>query len=442
MDYYKADNTSPRAGASNATTHINTHLPLMDEQKTDDIITKTPPPTPPQKNNGVFKKMLISMLAIAIGGAFLGLGMGAGYIATRHFLDSRTAPVVEMPHNMQVSTIQLESPVISIDPRTPDFTDVIALVKDSVVSINVTSARQGGGIFSIPENHGAGSGFFFAQDDDYVFVATNHHVIAGADTITVSIDDDTRIPARVIGSAPDYDLAVLAVSKADLEEKDVQFILATLGCSDSMRMGDSVVAIGNAMGAGQTVTKGIISAVDLQITVQDPSTNTTLTLDVMQTDAAVNQGNSGGPLINQYGEVVGIVTAKLFGHGIEGMGYVLPVSNIEHMLADMQEFGSMRIPFMGIQHHDVDEAVRDMFNLPSTGVLVRSVSEGTPAYEAGLIAHDLIVYFSGEVIYGQAQFIELLLEHRPGDTVTVGVYRNNEYMEVELTLGSITPSMR
>jgi len=445
MDNYNTYGPSPRTDDINVTPHISTHLLLMDEQKTDDITTKThtPPPTPPTRSSGIFKKMLITMLAIAIGGAFLGLGLGAGYIATRHFMDSRTTPAIEMPQDMQINTIQLESPVVSIDPRTPDFTDVIAQVKDSVVSINVTSApRQGGGIFGgIPENHGAGSGFFFAQDEEYVFVATNHHVIAGAATITVSIDDDTRIPARIIGSAPDYDLAVLAVTKVDLEEKGVPFVLATLGCSDTMRMGDSVVAIGNAMGAGQTVTKGIISAVDMQITVHDPSTNAVLTLDVMQTDAAVNQGNSGGPLINQYGEVVGIVTAKLFGHGIEGMGYVLPVSNIEHMLADMQETGSIRIPFMGIQHYDVDEALRDMFNLPSVGVLIRSVSEGAPAYIAGLMERDIIVRFDGEVVYGQQQFIDLLLARRPGDTVTIGVYRNNEYMEVELTLGSATPAM-
>jgi len=290
------------------------------------------------------------------------------------------------------------------------------------------------------ELQGAVSGFFFAHDDEYAFVATNQHVIANTASILVSIDDNYSVPARVIGAEPDYDLAVLAVSLIDLEEKGVPFILAELGCSDSMRMGDPVVAIGNAMGAGQTVTKGIISAVNLQITVFDQNANSSLTLNVFQTDAAVNHGNSGGPLINQHGEVVGIVTAKLFGQGIEGMGYVLPANDINDLMIELKELGSERHPWIGIHSHEINEEHRNMFGLPSTGLMIEVAVEDSPAYIAGIRARDLLVRFDGHDIESRLCLVYAMTDSRPGDEVIVGVYRIGEeieYMEFTVVLGSI-----
>jgi len=399
-------------------------------------ISESPPPVYayPRRKRGFFRKLLISMLAIAVGGTFLGLGISTGYVVMRHFMDTPAA--VEMEQAPDFNTIAHEPTIIAIDPQTPDFTDVIAQVKDSVVSINVTAAQRGG-IMPSSEHHGAGSGFIFAQDDEYVFIATNHHVIANTTSVTISLDDNERVPARVIGSEQDFDLAVLAVSKEDLEEKGVPFTIAVLGCSDTMRMGDSVVAIGNAMGAGQTVTKGIISAVNLQITVHDQNTNSSLTLDVLQTDAAVNQGNSGGPLINQNGDVIGIVTAKLFGHGIEGMGYVLPINDIRDLLIELKTLGSERRAWLGISHYEVTEEIRSMFNLPATGVLIREVFEDSPAYAAGFIEWDLIVRFDDYVVANQPDFVIAITGRRPGDEVVIGLYRNNEFMELTVVLGSI-----
>ena len=408
-----------------------------------DIYTmeKNPDPTPtpapmPKKRIGFFGKLLIVMLAIAVGGTFLGIGIGTGYVAMQHLLpETYVEPQVQVPG---FNSISLEPALITIDPQTPDFTDVISQVKDSVVSINVTATINRGGFLPPAEQPGAGSGFIFAQNDEYVFIATNNHVVAAATLITISLDDNEKVVAAKIGADEDSDLAVLAVSREDLAEKGVPYIVAPLGCSDSMRMGDSVVAIGNAMGAGQTATKGIVSAVNLQITVQDPHTRTSLNLDVLQTDAAVNQGNSGGPLINQHGEVIGIVTAKLFGHGIEGMGYVLPINNIRYLLEELKLQGSIRHPWSGIGSEEISEVHRNLFNLPSAGIIVMSTIPDGPAYHAGIKERDLIVNFGGQPITTMAEFREAIAAHRPGDEVIIGFYRSGEYMELPLVLGGIT----
>jgi len=190
------------------------------------------------------------------------------------------------------------------------------------------------------------------------------------------------------------------------------------------------------MGAGQTATKGIVSATNLQITVNDPNTRVPLVLDVLQTDAAVNQGNSGGPLINQNGEVIGIVTAKLFGHGIEGMGYVLPISDIYELLISLKERGSVRHAFIGLGTNRVNEAIRDQFNLPSVGIIVVNVVPDGPAYNAGILPFDLIVRFNGLTISGFDDYSAALAASRPGDEVLIGVYRNRVFMEFPVVLGS------
>jgi len=395
--------------------------------------------TQPEKKNNFPRIMLVVMLAVAIGGTFLGLGLGAGYVTMRHFLPE--APTISSESALAgpgFHSVSIEPVTITIDPHIPDFTDVIATVKDAVVSINVSATVSRGGFFPPTEQPGSGSGFIFAQDEDYVFIATNNHVIANATTITISLDDNERVYARTIGTDVESDLAVLAVAKADLEEKGVPFTIVGLGCSDSMRMGDTVVAIGNAMGAGQTATKGIVSAVNLQITVNDPSSPIPLTLDVLQTDAAVNQGNSGGPLINQYGDVVGIVTAKLFGHGIEGMGYVLPINDIRELLLMLKEEGSTRHAFIGLITTPINEQIRSQFNLPALGMLVREggVTPDGPAYHAGIMDWDLIVQFNHQTITNFEEYREALFASRPGDEIILGVYRNRVFIEIPVVLGS------
>jgi len=414
----------------------NKDISIIDSREDENINfgTNTIILTSTKKSNRFIHKLLISVMAITVGFAFLGLGIGAGYVVMQNIM-GYTYEVDEVTDPPLFQSMSYEPIVVTIDPQTPDFTDVIARVKDSVVSINVTSQRndriQG-------EHVGAGSGFFFAQDDEYVFVATNYHVVENTTSITISIDDNEEVPAHMIGAEPDYDLAVLAVSLNDLHQKSVPFVIAELGCSDSMRMGDSVVAIGNAMGAGQSVTKGIISAVNLEISVHNQNTNSSLSLNVLQTDAAVNQGNSGGPLINHNGEVIGIVTAKLFGHGIEGMGYVLPTNDIRDMLLEIKILGSVRQAWMGIHSDEITEAIREMFNLPSTGMLIRAVVEDSPAYNAGIMEWDLLVSFSGQTLTNRLDLFYAMQEYEPGDEVVVGIYRNGVYLELVVVLGGMS----
>jgi len=378
-------------------------------------------------------KILIFLLAICLGGVTLGAGLGIGYSVMQHLLPESSSAEI---HSGEMHTVRIDPLVIPINPQDPSFVDVIPLVKDAVVSISVTAEPRRP--FGAPGTPGAGSGFIFAETDDYVFIATNYHVIEDAAIIRISLDDNEEVHARVVGTDPNTDLAVIASSKADLAGKGIPFTIAKLGDSDVLRMGDPVVAIGNAMGEGQTVTMGIVSALNLQITIDNPNNRRRLNLDVLQTDAAVNRGNSGGPLINQHGEVIGIVTAKLFGTNIEGMGYALPISDIEELLWELKELGSVRPPFIGFgaNYQEVSEGLARIFNLPSAGIVLQEIVPESPAYYAGIEANDFLVSFDGESVSSFSEFRTLLMRRRPGDSVVLGIYRQGERLNITVELGA------
>jgi len=390
-------------------------------------IFEAPTPAPPKRKVRNF--FLIAVLII-IGSATLGVGIGVGNAVAQNFIQEAAAE--DAPADTPITSVRVNPLVIPINPQDPSVADIIPQVKDAVVSISVISGANRPFGMDMP---GSGSGFIFYQDDESVFIATNNHVIENANSITISLDDNENVAAHVVGTHPASDLAVLAVSRADLAEKGAPYTVAVLGDSDIMRMGDTVLAIGNAMGEGQTVTKGIVSALDLTITVGDPNTRTRLTLDVMQTDAAVNRGNSGGPLLNHHGQVIGVVTAKMMGTDIEGMGYAIPINHASAILQDLKETGAVRQPFIGIHHEEISEFLRDLFNLPYSGVLIRHVVPDSPAEHAGLMENDLIIYFNGVRTDGRDAFIAELLNHRPGDEVVITVFRDGNRVDVALTLG-------
>ncbi|MCL1787024.1 MAG: trypsin-like peptidase domain-containing protein [Defluviitaleaceae bacterium] len=386
--------------------------------------------TTPPKHTG--RKILLTLLIIVAGCATLGVGIGIGNAIGQNLIPE--AMVEEVPTDTQITTVRVNPLAIPINPQDPSIADIIPQVKDAVVSISVLAASNRPFGIDMP---GSGSGFIFYEDADSVFIATNNHVIEGAHQITISLDDNENVIAHVVGTDPASDLAVIAVSKADLAEKGVPFTVAAIGDSDIMRMGDTVLAIGNAMGEGQTVTKGIVSALDLTITVGDAGMRNRITLDVMQTDAAVNRGNSGGPLLNHHGEVIGVVTAKMMGNDIEGMGYAIPMNEAYAILRQLKESGSVLQPFIGIQHEEISEFLRDLFSLPYSGMLIRAIVPDSPAEAAGLMENDLIIYFNGVRTPGRTAFVEALLSHRPGDVVTITVFRDGDTVDIELTLGAM-----
>ena len=379
------------------------------------------------------RKIWIILIAVVLGGIALGTGLSIGSMVVTYFLPNDQADSSEQ-QSVGVTTVRVNPLVVPIDAADPSFVDIIPLIKDAVVSISVTNTVPG---TNTPRAEpGAGSGFIFAEDDEFVFIATNNHVVEGAFAITVSLDDNENVPARIVGGDRMADLAVISVRKTELEEKGVPFSIAPFGDSDAMRMGDVVVAIGNAMGEGQTVTKGIISALNLNIEVSDPARRTRLRLDVLQTDAAVNRGNSGGPLVNRHGEVIGIVTAKLLGDDIEGMGYALPSNNVYTTLMWIKNNDTVNQPFIGITHQALDELQAARFNLPYSGFLITAVRPDTPAEEAGLQPWDFLVSFDGRRVATFDELRAALLNRRPGDDVVLGIIRNGEHIYVPLTLGT------
>ena len=370
-------------------------------------------------------KILLITIAICLGAVTLGVGLSAGYAIATHFLPNANETTTTI-HVEGITSVRINPFTVPIDPFEADFVDVISDVKDAVVSISI------GVLSEADDDVGAGSGFIFYVDDEFAFIATNNHVIAGAARINISLDDDESVPAFVLGTNGELDLAVLAVSLASIEEKGSPFVVLDFGDSDLMRIGDTVVAIGNAMGEGQTVTKGIISALDIDIVINEPR-SPRLELNVLQTDAAVNRGNSGGPLINRNGEVIGIVTAKQIGSGIEGMGYALPSNNVQVVLRELKSVPLIRPVLIGIEYVFLNDFEAGLFNLPAAGVLIKRVLEDSPAERAGLMVNDLIVAVGGITIYSVEDLLSAL---SPNQVAVFGVYRQGEKIEVLVMVGS------
>jgi len=371
------------------------------------------------------KKTIFIFTAICLGGIMLGLGISAGNTV---FERPDAAGETAASSDANITTVRVNPLIVPLDTQEPCFVEIIARAKPSVVSINVTAPHVRAGRGEVP---GSGSGFIFARDDEYVFIATNNHVVENTTSIMISIDDDEQIEARVVGYDRASDIAVVVARHAEIE---AEYGLAILGDSDALRPGDSVVAIGNAMGEGQTVTRGIISAVALNIEI--PDARARLSLNVLQTDAAVNRGNSGGPLVNHQGEVIGIVTAKLIGTDIEGMGYALPINDVRHILEDIIEVGSVRRAWLGIINEEISEFSRSLFNLPSTGILVQRIVEDSPAHEADLRPLDLITHINGRRTETAFELQAALDAARPGGEAVIEIYRDGERMEVRAILGS------
>ncbi|MGL4791020.1 MAG: S1C family serine protease, partial [Anaerotignaceae bacterium] len=273
--------------------------------------------------------------------------------------------------------------------------------------------------FSMPyEGAGSGSGVIFATDENNVYIVTNNHVIDGASNMTISVTGEEQIPATVIATESSSDLAVISALKTDFYTAGItNIIVAQFGNSDEIKVGEPVIAIGNALGEGKSATDGMISMSKKNIEVNGKS------LDVIQTSAPINSGNSGGALVNFKGEIIGINTAKTNSTVAEAMGYAIPSNTVKEIMEKLLIEGTTPKPYLGIMGSDITDDIADMYKLP-IGVLVRQVFEGGSAAVAGLVEGDIIVSFDGKTIMNMESLVSTLAEKEVGDVVSMNIIRD------------------
>ena len=346
-----------------------------------------------------------------------------------------------------------------------DVSEIVSEALPSIVSITTKSVQEVQNYFGMygmygyapqqqeQEVEGSGSGIIVGKNDDELLIATNYHVVEGADTLSVAFTDGNAVEASVKGFDEERDLAVVSVSLDDVEDDTMDAIsIANIGSSDDLKVGEQVVAIGNALGYGQSVTTGIVSAKNRRMdsdnnTVTDGSDDSSDGVNLIQTDAAINPGNSGGALLNMEGEVVGINSAKLASTEVEGMGYAIAISDVTDILQNlMNETSRDKLDdsehgVLGIEGSSVSSEAVQMYGIPA-GVFVKEVTEGGAADKAGLKANSVITEFNGKTVSSINQLFEYLSYYEPDEEVelTVQVPHGTSYKEetVKVTLDENT----
>ena len=346
-----------------------------------------------------------------------------------------------------------------------DVSEIASEALPSIVSITTKSVQEVQNYFGMygmygyapqqqeQEVEGSGSGIIVGKNDDELLIATNYHVVEGADTLSVAFTDGNAVEASVKGFDEERDLAVVSVSLDDVEDDTMDAVsIANIGSSDDLKVGEQVVAIGNALGYGQSVTTGIVSAKNRRMdsdnnTVTDGSDDSSDGVNLIQTDAAINPGNSGGALLNMEGEVVGINSAKLASTEVEGMGYAIAISDVTDILQNlMNETSRDKLDdsehgVLGIKGSSVSSEAVQMYGIPA-GVFVKKVTEGGAADKAGLKANSVITEFNGKTVSSTDQLIEYLSYYEPDEEVelTVQVPHGTSYKEetVKVTLDENT----
>ena len=324
--------------------------------------------------------------------------------------------------------------VVSNSTAAPVY-DVSGIVEDaqpSIVSITTTVTTTYQYFFQNVEqdSSAAGSGIIYGQDDNYLYIATNYHVIQDAKEIKVGFTDGEVVDASVKGYEESDDLAIVQVSLSEMQDSTKSAIkIASLGDSDSLKVGEMAIAIGNALGYGQSVTVGYISALDRSI---ESSDNT-----YIQTDAAINPGNSGGALVNANGQVIGVNSVKYVDSSVEGMGFSIPINYAKTILDDIIAGVQTATPYLGIKSKDVSSDYAAVYSMPK-GIYVKEVINGSPAENGGLKAGDVIVEFDGNEVYTGDDLQSAIRKKSVGDSVDVKVYRqestDSDYEEVTVTV--------
>lgn len=354
------------------------------------------------KNKGIIAATLIASLC----GGLIGGGLVGAMLYDGNGL--------QIPNNAAPIQIEggLTSPVVAIAET----------VGPAVVGISNMATGQDWFGRQMSGQQGSGSGVIFREDG---YIVTNNHVIKGASSLIVSLADGRDVEATVIGADEATDLAVIKIEADNLT-------VASFGDSDALQVGELVVAIGNPLGSdfARTVTDGIVSGKDRTLKVGDQ------TYQLLQTNAAINSGNSGGALVNSTGQVIGINSVKVEQAGVEGLGFAIPINEAKPIIEELMNNGYVSRPYMGISGGTVDESLANRYQLPvKHGVFVSEVQSGGPANKAGLMPGDIIYKLDGEILQDMDQLSETLATHKAGDSMNLLVDRNGEPKEITLVLG-------
>ena len=376
------------------------------------------------------KAASISLCAVLAGGLAAGTYTGVNYLTgyEQNVQAASEGKVELLKSEKKSDDSQDDSKDESTAKGSLDVSDIVEAAMPSIVSITTKSVEEVQNYYGMfgqygayspsqeQEVQGSGSGIIIGKNDSELLIATNYHVVEGAETLSVGFCDSTACEAKVKGYDSEKDLAVVAVSLDDIDSDTMDAItIATIGNSDDLKVGAQVVAIGNALGYGQSVTTGIVSAKNRQLnsddTVGDYDSDSNSATNLIQTDAAINPGNSGGALLNMNGEVVGINSAKLASTAVEGIGYAIAISDVTDTLESlMNEETRDKVDnhgVLGITVKSVDSAVSEAYGVPE-GVLVRDVTEGGAADEAGIEAKSIITKFAGKVVTTKEQLVDFL----------------------------------
>lgn len=397
----------------------------------------TPKEKKPSKVWAFFRKALLC----ASLGLFFGLCAGVGFMAVSRTM---TMDNNKTTANANTGNVPDLNKIASVNSNTITLvdTDITAVVKEvmpAMVSIGNEYHEEYsyfGHTFS-QNAEAAGSGIIVGMNDSELLVVTNYHVVEDSDRLTVTFIDNAEADAQLKGTDSGMDIAVLAVPLNELSQETLaQVVIAKLGDSDRLNLGEPVIAIGNALGYGQSVTNGIVSALDREL---EPDAGVTGTF--IQTNAAINPGNSGGALLNLNGEVIGINSNKIGGDVVEGMGYAIPISAAEPIITELMlketklKVSEDEVGYIGIQPATVTAEIAQMYGMPK-GVYVSQVIEGTPAQAAGLAQGDIITKIDGSSITSYDDLQEEMLYHAAGSSIEITVQRNtvDGYQEMVFTI--------
>lgn len=405
---------------------------------------------PKKKKKGGFGKTVAKCLVLALvfGSVSSAAFMGTNYIGKQMLGDAVTT---EEAGNSNATT-----PATTVAGSSSDVYDVSDIVTNcmpSVVSITNVGTMEFRTFFGTyeQESQSSGSGIIIGRNDTEILIVTNNHVVSNANEISVyfnsdgeAADEDNVISAKVKGTDPGKDLAVIAVMVSDIPQETLDIIkIATIGDSSSMEIGEPVVAIGNAYGYGLSVTSGIVSALNREVSVE--ADGMTITNRLIQTDAAINPGNSGGALLNSKGELIGINSVKFISEDVEGMGYAIPISDVETIIGDLMNKTTRDLVeegkrgYLGITGVDVTADASKSYGMPE-GVYISTITEGGAAENAGLQKGDIITKLDGSRITGYSQLRDTLSYYSSGETISITIQRleNAEYVEkvMDITLST------